>query len=87
LDQSDVMIPGRVLEVVNREVCFGVQFLFMVGLGGFMGGRAAPGGNPRGDDFAPKVAALKLVGQRKNMPNMDWVMASLFVSLAIMKKV
>jgi len=34
----------------------------MVDLGGFMGGRAAPGGNPRGDDFAPEGTALELVG-------------------------
>ncbi len=34
----------------------------MIELGGLMGGRAAPGSNPRGDDFAPEVAALELVG-------------------------
>ena len=61
-DQSDVMIPGRVLEVAYGQIFLGVQFLFMVDLGGFVGGGAAPGGNPRGDDFAPEVAALKLVG-------------------------
>jgi hypothetical protein len=27
-----------------------------------VGGRAAPGGNPWGDDFPPEVATLKLVG-------------------------
>ena len=41
------MIPGGVLEVAYREIFLGVQFLFMVDLSGFVGGGAAPGGNPR----------------------------------------
>ena len=56
------MIPGRVLEVAYGQVRLGVQFLFVVDLGSLVGGGAAAGSNPRGDDFAPEVAALKLVG-------------------------
>jgi len=40
----------------------------MIELGGLVGGRAAPGGNPRGDDFASEVAALKLVGAPEEHP-------------------
>jgi hypothetical protein len=62
LDQSNVMIPGRVLEVAGGEIGLAVEFLFMVELGGLVGGGAAPGGNPWWDDFAPQVAAFELVG-------------------------
>ena len=48
MDQPDVMIPGRVLEVAYGQIRLGVKFLFMVELGGLVRGRAAPGGNPRG---------------------------------------
>jgi hypothetical protein len=56
------MIPSRVLEVAYGEILLGVEFLFMVELGGLMGGGAAAGRNPRGDDFFPEVPAFKLVG-------------------------
>jgi hypothetical protein len=56
------MIPNRVLEVAHGQIRLGVKFLFMVDLGGFVGGRAPAGGNPERDDLAPEVAALKLVG-------------------------
>jgi|WetSurMetagenome_2_1015567.scaffolds.fasta_scaffold162892_1 hypothetical protein len=42
------MIPGGILEVAYRQVRLGMEFLFMVELGGLVGGGAAPGGNPRG---------------------------------------
>jgi len=61
-DQFNVMIPGRILEVAHGQVFFGVQLLFVVKLGGFVSGGAPAGGNPGRDDFAPEVAALKLVG-------------------------
>jgi hypothetical protein len=40
----------------------------MVELCGLMGGRTAAGRNPRGNNFTPEVAALKLVGAPKEHP-------------------
>jgi hypothetical protein len=62
LYQSEVMVPGRVLQIAQGEICLGVQLLFMIQLGGLMGGRTPPGGNPGRDDFTPEIAAFELVG-------------------------
>jgi len=46
------MVPGRVLEVACGQIRLGMQFLFVVDLGGLVGGRAAAGGNSGRDNFA-----------------------------------